>query len=321
MTNFWHTLKKPISVLAPMDNVTDTVFRQIVARCAAPDVFFTEFVCTDTLVSKGAKTVMRKLAYTEQERPLVAQIWGNKPENYLAVTQMLRDMKFDGIDINMGCPDKSIVHRGCCSGLINTPSLAQEIIRATQQGAGDLPVSVKTRIGLNEIKTEEWIGNLLETEPDVITIHARTQAEMSKVPAHWDEFGVAVNLRDRMNKKTLLIGNGDIRNQEHGEELCRKYGLDGYMIGTGIFQNLWAFNKSKNPDQFTHKQKLELLIDHLTLFYETRGDGRHFEAMKKFYKVYVNGVDDATEFRLKLMDFHKTQETIDYLLTRIASLS
>lgn len=320
MKNFWLNLKKPISVLAPMDNVTDTVFRQIVARCAAPDVFFTEFVCTDTLCSRGAKTVMRKLQYTESERPLVAQIWGNNPEHYLKVTKLLRDMKFDGIDINMGCPDKSIVARGCCSGLIQYPKLAQEIIYATKEGAGDLPVSVKTRIGYTKIQTEEWIGNLLETEPDVITVHARTTAEMSKVPAHWEEFGVVVKLRDAMKKKTLIIGNGDIKDMKQGQELASTYGLDGIMIGRGIFQNIWAFDSTKNPDQFSHAEKLQLLIEHLTLFHQTWGDGKHFDIMKKFYKVYIHGVSDATEYRLKLMDCKTVQETIECIQLRLKDL-
>ncbi len=320
MSNFWQKLKKPISVLAPMDDVTDTVFRQIVAHRAPPDVFFTEFVCTDTLVSKGAKTVMRKLRYTESERPLVAQIWGNKPENYLKVTQMLREMNFDGIDINMGCPVHAVVRRGCCSGLINNPNLAKEIIYATKEGAGDLPVSVKTRIGLKEIVTEDWLGQLLETDIAVLTVHARTVAEQSKVPAHWDQFGVAVKLRDSMKKETLIIGNGDIRDANHGEELCQKYGLDGFMIGRGIFHNLWAFDNVKTQDQFSHKEKLELLVEHLKLFHEVRGDGRHFDSIKKFYKIYIREVDDANEFRVKLMECKNAHESLDCLQERINSL-
>ncbi len=195
-TSFWDTLAKPIFILAPMDEVTDTVLRQVIARCGKPAVFFTEFTNVEGMFSKGERHVMQRLRYTETERPLVAQIWGSRPENFFKAAQKLIDMGFDGVDLNMGCPASGVLQRGVCSGLINNRPLAKEIIDATKEGAaGIIPVSVKTRLGFRAIDFD-WIAFVLEQEPAVLTVHARTVSEMSKVPAHWDKLKTVVDMRN-----------------------------------------------------------------------------------------------------------------------------
>src|SRR3989344_5899284 len=235
MKNIWQSLTKPFFVLAPMDDVTDTVFRQVVAVVSKPNLFFTEFTNVDGLQSVGREKVLTRLQHQKTERPLIAQIWGLNPENFCKSAQDISKMDFDGIDLNMGCPEHGTVKKGACSALINNPELAAQIIAATKKGAGDLPVSVKTRIGFSEIQTEEWCGFLLKQDIAVLTVHGRTVKEMSKVPAHWDEIGKVVKLRDKMGLKTLIIGNGDVENREDGLKKVQEYGVDGIMIGRGIF--------------------------------------------------------------------------------------
>lgn len=315
--NFWKKLKKPVMILAPMEGVTDTVFRQIVASTGKPDLFFTEFVPVDALLSPGHEKILRSLKFTEAERPIVAQIWGTEPEKFYQVAKMLYKMKFDGIDINMGCPDKNAVKKGACAALIKNPELAKEIINATIKGASGLPVSVKTRIGFREIDTENWVTTLLKTPISALILHLRTAREMSKVPAHWEEIGKAVKIRSRLQSKTLIIGNGDVKSLKEAKDKCQKYSIDGVMIGRGIFDNVWLFNK--NITNTTPQQKINLLIKHLNLFKKTWGDKqssrpdglkKHFELMKKFVKCYVNNFKGAVATRDKLMKAKSLDELI-----------
>ncbi len=310
MNSIWTKLKKPFFLQAPMEDVTDTAFRQIIAECGKPDLFFTEFTNADGLVSEGKYAVIRRLKYTEIERPIIAQIWGNTPDNYFKAAKLIKEMGFDGIDINMGCPVRAVVKKGFCAGLINNPNLAREIIIATKKGAGNLPVSVKTRIGYNDIKTEEWFTVLLETNLDAITVHGRTAKEMSKVPVHWDEIAKVVKLRDTLKKSTLIVGNGDIVTCDDAYEKIEKYELDGVMIGRGLFSNLWIFNENVRPEDVSFNDKLELLKKHLTLYKQTYGDTKKFDTMKKFYKVYISGIPNASELRLQLMECKTIDETI-----------
>lgn len=211
MNNFWKNLPTPFLVQAPMEHVTDTVFRQIIDKAGKSDVYFTEFTSVEGLLSKGGEKVTQRLAFTEKERPLVAQIWGKTPEKYKLATEKIVEMGFDGVDINMGCPDRTVVRNGCCSALINNHPLAQEIIQAVKEGAqGKIPVSVKTRIGFSTIQIEDWISFLLEQDPAVVTVHLRTVKEKSLVPAHWDKMAEVVKLRNEINPQTILIGNGDV---------------------------------------------------------------------------------------------------------------
>jgi nifR3 family TIM-barrel protein len=307
--NIWQSLKKPIFILAPMDDVTDTVFRQIIGDLAAPDLYFTEFTSVDGMVSeKGREPVTRRLQFTEKERPIIAQIWGNDPEKFYQAAKMVKEMGFDGIDINMGCPEKSVVKRGMCSGLINHPELAAEIIQATKKGSGGLPLSIKTRIGMRQIQTEDWLGHLLRQDIDALIVHGRTVKEMSKVPAHWDEIGKTVKLRDEIAPQTLIIGNGDVISYQDGLQKAKQYNLDGIMIGRGVFKNLWIFDKSGKTPNWTLEQRLEMLLNHTRLFAETWGNNKSFAILKKFYKCYLSDFEGSAEIRAEFMNANNLED-------------
>lgn len=311
-----------------MEDVTDTVFRQIVGMCAKPDVCFTEFVNVEALYSIGREKVIHRLQFTRKERPIVAQIWGLVPEHYYKTAQEIARMGFNGIDINMGCPVEKVLVHGCCAALIENKPLAKEIIAATKEGAlrqaqGKLlPVSVKTRIGYKKIVTEEWIEFLLKQDIAALTIHGRTARELSKVPARWDEIGKAVTVRNRLHSSTLIIGNGDVKSQEEGREKCKTYGVDGVMIGRGIFDNLWLFDRSdKNlaaqGRALSVGERLSLLLTHVRLFDKTWGKSKNFDILKRFFKIYVSDFDGAKELRVKLMETHTASE-VEKIVLNIA---
>ena len=286
--------------MAPMADVTDSAFRQVVLSCGKPDVFYTEFVSADGLCSeKGSPKLMPHLVFKKNERPIVAQFFGANPENFYKCAQLAVELGFDGIDINMGCPSGKIVKHDSGAGLIRTPELAKEIIRETKRGAGNLPVSVKTRIGYNKIVTEEWVLHLIEAKPAAIIIHGRTSKEMSKVPNHWDEIGKAAALCRKAG--IPVIGNGDIASYSEGLEKSKQFGLDGVMVGRAIFSNPWFFNPSIDPAIKTLAEKIELLKKHIRLFTKLWGTNKNFDTMKKFFKIYISGWEGAKELRAKLM--------------------
>jgi tRNA-dihydrouridine synthase len=312
--NVLATLPKPFFILAPMDDVTDTVFRRVVGECAPPDLYFTEFVNVDGLQSPGRARLLKKLQHTAKEQPLVAQIWGKDPENYRKTANELIEMGFVGIDINMGCPVKAVAMHGCCSALINNRELAVEIIKATQEGAaGRVPVSVKTRLGYNEIDLS-WLELLLQQNLSMLTVHGRTRKEMSLVPAHWDVIGQVKELRDRIAPDTLIVGNGDVMSRQQGEELATQYGLDGIMIGRGVFQDPFVFSKSSPWETYNKQQKIDLYTKHVKLFADTwQHNERRIPTLNKFCKIYINGFDGAKELREQLMAAETTNDLLSLL--------
>lgn len=287
-----------------MDDVTDTVFRQVVADCAAPDLYFTEFANVDGLQSPGKPRLMKKLRHTAKDQPLVAHIWGKNPENFYKTACEIADGSlgnFVGIDLNMGCPVKNVVGHGVCSALMKDRPLAHEIIEATKKGAGGLPVSVKTRLGYGDVDLT-WHEFLLGHDLDMLTIHGRTRAQMSKVPADWDRIGAVRELRDRLAPQTLIVGNGDVMNHEQGVGLAARYGLDGIMIGRGIFHDPFAFAPESPWEGMPRKERIELYRRHVELFGQTWQNGdRPIYTLNKFCKIYINGFDGAKELREQLM--------------------
>ena len=301
-----------------MYDVTDTVFRQIISGIGKPDVFFTEFVNVEGMCSIGRSNVIYRLQFTEIERPIVAQVWGINPKNFYKIAREIAGMGFDGIDLNFGCPEKSVMTHGACAALIENQELAKEIILATQEGAQKMPVSIKTRIGIKKIVTEDWITFLLQFNLATLTIHGRTAQELSDVPAHWEEIGKAVYVRNKLNQKTLIIGNGDVEDLADASEKVKQYGVDGVMIGRGIFHNPWLFNlqvtnKSTSPDE-----KLKLLLKHAQLFEKTWGNRKNFAILKKFFKIYCSGFSGASELRAKLMETN-TVDQVDQALKEYRS--
>lgn len=303
MVNFWQQLArdhKPFLVLAPMDGVTDYVFRELIAGIAPPDVMVTEFTNTEALVSRGYEKTIPRFRYSEKQRPIVAQIWGTDLKNFFSVAKLIKDLGFDGIDINMGCPDRAVMRLGSGACLINTPVIAGKIITAVKEGAPGMPVSVKTRLGVKSIVTDTWIRFLLEQRLDAITIHGRTAKELSRVPAHWDEIGKAVTIRDTLSPATIIIGNGGIINREQALQVHETFGVDGVMIGTGIFHNPWVFEKT--PKEHTKKEMLGVLLQHAKQYEDTYPGERRFAAMRKYFKIYVRSFFGATTLMKALME-------------------
>mgnify|MGYP001617766893 CR=1 FL=1 len=304
---FWDKLPKPFFALAPMADVTDVAFRQMIAKYSrhgekggGPDVFWTEFVSADGLCSTGKETLLRDLAYTKREHPIVAQIFGSNPKHIEKASRLIAKLGFDGIDINMGCPDRSIEKQGAGAALMKNPKEAQEIIRAAMAGAPHLPVSVKTRIGYHRENLEEWMGAILETRLAVITVHARTRKDLSLVPARWEEVTRAVKIAKGTG--TLIIGNGDLKNLADAREKVLVTGADGAMLGRAVFGNPWLFDSTRAYESIPLQEKFEVMIEHTRLFEKLLGDVKSFALMKKHYKAYVNGFEGAKEIRMKLMD-------------------
>lgn len=316
-------------ILAPMYDVTDTTFRQVVGSCAPPDLFFTEFVNVEGLQSAGRPRLEHFLKLGQNEgAPVVAQIWGKQPENYYKTAKELATMGFAGIDINTGCPDKAIVKNGCCSAFIKEENreLFGRILQATKDGVKDsgfdIPVSVKTRLGFSSTDFS-WHEFVLTQGVSMLTIHGRTRKEMSKVPVRWDEIEHIRKLRDKLAPNTKIIGNGDVASKAEALELQARYELDGIMIGRGIFANPYFF--TDNAEQIWNSkptaEKTELFIKHLTLYRDTYPNGeRRFDPVKKFMKVYLNGFEGASELRAAVAATHSCDEAIAVLHGSLAKL-
>ncbi len=348
--NFWQDLPKPFFVMAPMADVTDAAFRYLFAKYSkyggqdigtygeftphlhasdGPDVIWTEFVSCDGLwhtrekqgMPDSENPLMRDLLYSEAERPIVAQLFSGKPEMMEYGARLVRELGFDGVDINMGCPDRTIEKQGSGASLIKNPTLARELIDAAKQGArmgeaDGIPVSVKTRIGYNRDESDTWLPTLLESGIAALTVHARTRGEMSLVPARWEHVAHAVKLRNEICKKnwtsdvqfkTLIIGNGDVANMRQARERVAETGCDGVMIGRGIFGNPWRYREDIDPDAILPEEKLRVLVEHVELF-EKLLPHKNFAIMKKHFKAYVNGWDGAKELRNTLMESNSAED-------------
>ncbi len=312
--SFWHTLPRPFFVLAPMANITDAAFRRVIARVGKSHVLWTEFVSADGLQSRGREKLLVDLMYHESERPIVAQIFGGKPEAIHKSAALCAELGFDGVDINMGCPDRAVEKQSAGAALIKNPSLALELIAAAKEGvtsappAGgrQIPISVKTRTGYNAHKTEEWVSLLLSARPAAITIHARTRTEMSKIPARWEEVAKAVELvRQLANKQdTLIIGNGDVKTMEEGRARAMETGCDGIMIGRGAIGNPWVFAQ-RVPDLH---ERLTVMREHVQLFRELLGAHKNFAEIRKHLTAYTKRLHNAAELRAQLMSAQSLDE-------------
>jgi nifR3 family TIM-barrel protein len=310
MANIWQKVSKKsiFFCVAPMADVTDIAFRQIIVKYSrhgkaggGPDVFWTEFVSADGLASgEGRPHLMHILKFSKNEKPIIAQIFGAKPENIKIACKIISKLGFDGIDINMGCPDKSVIKQGAGAALINNPKLACEIIRAAKEGAPKLPISVKTRIGYNVIEYKKWLPKILKEDISALTIHLRTKKEMSNVPAHFELAKDIVKTVRAHDKKVVLIENGDIQSLEQGMKLAKDTGFNGVMIGRGIFGNPWFFDSKIKYEDVRTEDKLKALLDHIKLYEKLMGH-RNEANMKKHFKSYVNGFEGAKELRVKLM--------------------
>ncbi len=338
--SFWKTLrenKKPFFVLAPMADVTDAAFRRLITKYGKPDVMWTEFVSANGLMSQGREALARDLVYTEGERPIVAQLFSSDPEKMEGAAKLCAELGFDGVDINMGCPDRTIEKQGAGAAMIKNPDAARAVIAAAKRGiaaAGkNIPVSVKTRVGYSEVQTKEWIPMLLSCDIAALTVHVRTRKELSAVPADWSRLREVVKLRDKLAPDAVIIGNGDVTSLADGKKRAAESGADGVMVGRALFGNPWFFDenrqivatlpkrsifhkvpilnklfgtKRKAPVSVTNpitvEERLRVLVEHTRLFEELLGDIKSFAIMKKHYKAYCTGFPSAKELRMELMD-------------------
>lgn len=302
---FWADLPKPLFVLAPMADVTDCAFRKLIAKYGKPDVLWTEFVSADGLASRGREALLIDLQFDPSEHPIVAQLFGSNWETMEEAAKLCVKLGFDGIDLNMGCPDRSIEKSKSGAYCIKDPKLAKKILEAARRGAGKLPVTVKTRIGYNSVDFG-WIKEVLSWKVPLVTFHLRTRKEMSLVDAHWDLMPKILKLRDEISPDTIILGNGDVKDLADGKAKVSASGADGVMIGRGIFGTPWLFSKTKK--EFSVSEKLEIMLEHTRLFVEMLGAHKNFAIMKKHYKAYVNGFPGAKELRIELMECSTYQE-------------
>lgn len=311
---FWDTLPENFVIMAPMADVTDSAFREIIAKYSrhgqpggGPDVFYTEFVASDGLNNEiGRPKLMHNFKYTENERPIVAQIFSCKPENIEYAARLCRELGFDGIDLNMGCPERNICKQGAGCGMIRTPELLPSVIAAAKRGAGDIPVAVKTRVGWTKNEIETWIPAILDCDVAALILHGRTRKVMSKIPANWDWIKRAGEIVRASGKPTRFVGNGDLQSVAQSKEYSQKYGTDGGMIARAIFGNPWLFDTERT--EVSVAEKLEVMIEHTEIFIRDLIEHKNFHVMKKHYKAYVTGFDGAKELRVKLMETNSIDE-------------
>jgi len=341
MKNLWSKLPVPFFCLAPMADVTDVAFREMFAKYGKPDVTWTEFVSADGLVSGGEKILKYDLLYSEKERPVIVQLFSSNPDKMRKAAEVCAKLGFDGIDINMGCPDRSVEKQGAGAMMMKDKEKARDIIKAVKDGIKDsnsnkqtgknISVSVKTRIGYNTNQIEDWIPFLLSQKIDALTVHARTRKEMSLVPARWEHIKRVVEIRNEMKVKTKIIGNGDVESIEQGIKLAKKTGCDGIMVGRGVFGNPWFFNTDlslrsplskgrvgeglgaqgktlRSQDKKAITQKLKVMVEHAKLFEKKLGKVKNFAVMKKHFKAYVTGFKGSKELRVELMETKNAKE-------------
>lgn len=304
MIMIWQELEKPFLILAPMEGVTDVVFRQVVAHAGRPDLFFTEFTNVSSYASeKGRANALERLQIAPTDPPIIAQIWGKEPEHFAMTAGALEGLGFSGVDLNFGCPDKNVNRAGGGAAMIKTPELAVECYRNATRST-NLPVSVKTRLGWSQVEEyKTWLPVVLSEHPAALTVHLRTKKEMSKVPAHFELILEIVKLRAEISPETRLIINGDIKDRQMALELYAEHPeVDGFMIGRGVFQNPYCFT----DHLATREELVELLKLHLTLY--QKYEMKSYEPLKHFFKIYINNFAGASEIRARLMETHSIEE-------------
>lgn len=306
---------KIFSVLAPMEEVSDTAFRQLLIQIGRPDIFFTEFTSIDGMFSKGRDNVLQRFKYDKNELPLIAQIWGKDISLYSKAVKLIIEKGFSGVDVNMGCPDKDVVKCEAGAALINNPDKVKSIIDSVREVDDKYPLSIKTRLGFNE-ENINWIEFLLTLKIDALSIHLRTaKAKSSGLPNYEIMMDIS-KLRDEISPNTVLICNGDIKSIQQGEDLCKSTGFNGYMIGREAVNNPYVF-KGLNRNEFNKSMRIKLALKHTQIFEKKWNKEKNFNILKKFYVRYISNFEGAQELRTKLMET-KSYADVYNLLTRIS---
>jgi tRNA-dihydrouridine synthase len=298
MGNFWQKIKKPIVGLAPMDGVTDEPMRQIQSRVAKPAVLYTEFISAEGFV-RNPPAFEKTLHFKENERPIVAQIFGYTPAAFDETIMKVASLGFDGIDLNMGCPAKKVLGKGGGGALIGNYSLAGKIIEkslaAIQKSKAVLSLSVKTRIGQKEIITQEWINFLAQYPLSEITIHGRLLKQGVSGPVNWEEIKLGAEICH--HKGIICLGNGGIKSAKEGRLMAEKYGLDGVLIGQAALGNPWVFKEDYQP---TKEDILKTILKHAQLATEFYPPER-FVAVYKHFGWYPRGFANSKKLKIDLL--------------------
>lgn len=318
--------------LAPMDGVTNEPFRLTQVQLCRPDIIFTEFVSAEGITRGGVK-LFQELFYSPEERPIVGQIFGKDPDAFYQAAIILSHLGFDRIDINMGCPAKTVTEHGSGAALIANPALATELINATKSGISDyqkgiktafdvaynqktkdaisenlafskfdptqdhrqsIPISVKTRVGIQDPSLEVWVEHLLKHDLDFITIHGRTLKQMYSGLADWELIAKAAQIAQ--GTKTKIWGSGDIKTRAQAQEYGQKYAVDGVLIGRAAMDNPWCFENRVG----TSAERFQAMYQHAQNFMKTFPE-RRFDPLRKIFLAYTSGLPNAKELRSKLI--------------------
>lgn len=358
---FWHKIPKPIIGLSPMDGITDASFRYITAAHGGADVTITEFVNVETAFY-APQTLIKDFTYSEVERPVVAQIYGHTPEMFYKVAHIACELGFDGLDINMGCPAKKVAAKGSGAALIRTPELAQSLIRTVTQGITDwshgqtlgrlkihpeliekvklanrlrtgwetppvrnaIPVSVKTRLGFDRVVIDEWIRTLLEERLAAISLHGRTLKQQYKGNADWEAIAQAVAAA--RGSRTLILGNGDLRDINDIYRRVRETGVDGVLVGRAAQGNPWLFRGKEHVKQALRsggavslpntpvslEQRFNVIIEHARHF-EKHWGSQCFVGMRKHLAWYCRATPRAAELRAQMVRLNNVNELMQCL--------
>lgn len=313
--------------LAPVDGVSDAAFRQVTDEYGRPDFMYTEFIPTEGLY-RGREVLLAGLARHKSETPIYAQFFGPHPEFYMYAFFVAAELGFTGIDVNMGCPDTNIVKKGGGAALLLDLPRAREIIatliRARTDWANgkrladtDLPenmkravdalriypqpeqtarlsISIKTRIGYHKSQVDEVIPVLIDAGVERIALHGRTFDARYSGLASWEEIARAKELTK--GSGVTLFGSGDVQGRKMGEEMMRKYGVDGVLIARAAFGNPWAFTDEIVP----FEKRKEVMLYHARLFLHYRPDF-DLRPMRKHLSWYCKGMEGSAKLRDQLM--------------------
>lgn len=324
--DYLHSQK--IVALSPLDGITDEAFRLTQCQIAKPDIIFTEFVSAEGLAHNAVK-LFDNLLYSSVERPIVGQLFGKDPDSFYIAAVILCALGFDGIDINLGCPAKTVTQHGSGAALIDKPELVSQIIKSVQRAISDwssnkitlkdlklkekvyqvidrnlkyskfkgkiVPtLSVKTRLGITSDVSSTWIPFLLSHHLDFMTLHGRTLKQGYSGQADWDAIAAAAKLAHQ--SQTIFFGNGDVQSRSQALAYCQKYQVDGVLIGRAAMGNPWAFN-DQNPEFKKKYQAMLLHAKNFTKIFPTR----RFDPLRRHFLLYVSGHPQAKALRQKII--------------------
>tara|TARA_R100001143_G_scaffold52492_1_gene47757 strand:+ start:36207 stop:37196 length:990 start_codon:yes stop_codon:yes gene_type:complete len=309
--------RKPL-LLAPMEDVTDSPFRQICRKKGA-DIVFTEFISSEAII-RDSDIALHKMHFNDSERPFGIQIFGGREEAMEGATKVAVTNQPDLVDINFGCPVYKIVKKGAGSACLKDLGMMERMAGTVVDAAGELPVTVKTRLGWDDhtIRIQEVALMLQNLGVKALTVHARTRAQKYKGDARWEWLK---KLKNTPGLEIPIIGNGDVTSPILAKKMFDETGVDGVMIGRGAIGNPWIFEQTRHFIEFGEmlpdpsiKQRLELCADQLQLSVEHHGAKYGVIIMKKHYGQYLKGIRNGKKLRAAIMDEKEMDPILELLL-------